>query len=432
MNIKKENYFILAAVIMILIAFIWAVPAVIAQVAGERPSADLPPFKAHVPSQDQNADLWKAGETPIQVQAASAKPDLSDLNDHRALLFDFKGNVRILKHDTDKWTPVMKNMKIEIGDQLLTEKDSHVDLAYDSRFLNVARIGANTKAEFRNIEPTDIHMEDGSIFSALDGLKGGESYQISTRTAVAGVRGTAFGVMVVGVQEKFFVLDEMDADIHKVEVTLLQDETPFDVTEGKELVLKDNEGTFSEISNEANELAGAMLEKVDELRNEDSDKAAGSVDTAADAYVDRTMAANLFGDDLSLNPNLNEPAVEGEESESSTEETVEETTEESSEETLGEDQPEPQSKSDGLTFDELGEESLMAEGEGESSGEGLSADSSTEFSGGEVDRVIGEQSAESAGLAVDFAEDAAAGDVVDTGAGSQRPTNPNLGNPGLQ
>lgn len=115
--------------------------------------------------------------------------------DHKAKVFEFEGDVRILKAGQDEWVQAEKEMILEAGDQILTGKESFMDVVYDDHFLNVARIESETKAEFRSIEPTELHLEDGKIFSALDGLAPGDGYRISTPTAVAGVRGTTFDVM---------------------------------------------------------------------------------------------------------------------------------------------------------------------------------------------------------------------------------------------
>jgi hypothetical protein len=69
-----------------------------------------------------------------------------------------------------------------------------VTVVFDSRDVNLARIEENTLAEFVSIEPTEIYLRDGSIFSLLENLKKDEPYQISTPTAVASVLGTFFRV----------------------------------------------------------------------------------------------------------------------------------------------------------------------------------------------------------------------------------------------
>lgn len=122
---------------------------------------------------------------------------LESSEDHQARIFQVRGEVRILKKASEEWVSAAEDMLLEVGDQVLTGKGSFIDIAYDSYFLNLARIDENTKAEFLNIEPTIVRLEDGTVFSALDGLKPGDRYEIATPTAVAGVRGTHFLVSYV-------------------------------------------------------------------------------------------------------------------------------------------------------------------------------------------------------------------------------------------
>ena len=137
----------------------------------------------------------KVAQDPSLIAAASQSSTHLDQSneDHLARIFDFKGEVKILKRNAQDWVPAQKEMIIEAGDQILTGKDAYMDVVYDAHFLNISRIEAQTKAEFRTIEPTDLHLEDGMIFNALDGLMG-QKYQVSTPTAVAAVRGTTFDV----------------------------------------------------------------------------------------------------------------------------------------------------------------------------------------------------------------------------------------------
>jgi hypothetical protein len=111
-----------------------------------------------------------------------------------AKIVDLEGEVRILKNNADDWKAAEKNAAVEIGDKIMTGASSFADIAYDDYLLNVTRIQEKTMAEFRSIDPTDIYLEDGSIFSALDGLENEGGYQIATPTAVAAVRGTHFDV----------------------------------------------------------------------------------------------------------------------------------------------------------------------------------------------------------------------------------------------
>ncbi len=113
--------------------------------------------------------------------------------DHLAQIVNVSGTVKVLKTGSADWADATKGMILEVGDKILTGPESFIEVAYDDHFMNLARIDQNTKAEFKSIEPTDLRLEDGSIFSALDGLEG-QGYQVSTPVAVAAVRGTHFDV----------------------------------------------------------------------------------------------------------------------------------------------------------------------------------------------------------------------------------------------
>lgn len=114
------------------------------------------------------------------------------LLDHQAKVFNVSGTGMILKSGVDSWRLVTEGEPVEEGDQVRTEADSQVEIYFDDFLLNFLRIDANTLAEFRAIEPTDIYLTDGSIFNELEGLPEDSMYTIATPTAVASARGTSF------------------------------------------------------------------------------------------------------------------------------------------------------------------------------------------------------------------------------------------------
>lgn len=114
------------------------------------------------------------------------------LADHRACVYHLEGEVKVLKSGSEKWVPLQKGDFLSQGDQVRTGAHSTVEIYFDEFYLNSTRLEANTIAEFRSIEPTDIYLTDGSVYSSLEGLMEGTTYQIATPTAVASVRGTQF------------------------------------------------------------------------------------------------------------------------------------------------------------------------------------------------------------------------------------------------
>lgn len=111
-------------------------------------------------------------------------------SDKKARVYDVTGNARIAKKDLKEWTAIKPGIVIEEGDIILTDKNSNVSLTFDKEYLNASYIPANTRAIFRSIEPTDIQLEDGTIYNIFDNLPKREEWKVSTPTAVAAVRGT--------------------------------------------------------------------------------------------------------------------------------------------------------------------------------------------------------------------------------------------------
>jgi|GEM_PF-4661158 len=114
------------------------------------------------------------------------------LRDGRAEVYGVKGYVALIK----KSSPIEKKVKrgdvIESGDTIETGTGANISIRFDDGKKNVIRIPADSKATFVNIEPTEIKIENGSIFNIVDGLANGSHWKVSTPAAVAAVRGTVF------------------------------------------------------------------------------------------------------------------------------------------------------------------------------------------------------------------------------------------------
>ncbi len=176
------------------------------------------------PSMARAASAFPSPQTSLQgidqVQVNQADQEKS-LQDHQAVVLDSNSQEnRFLKKGSDHWQILKKDQIIEAGDQIITGANGFVVIRYDAMSKNIVKIDKKSKAEFRSIEPTDLHLEDGSLFNILDGL-GGVEYQISTPTAVAAVRGTHLPVSYDASTGAFYaaVLDENDSLLHKVEIT---------------------------------------------------------------------------------------------------------------------------------------------------------------------------------------------------------------------
>lgn len=138
-----------------------------------------------------------AGQTlnaPLQQLQAQALRGLvtTDQTDKKAKVYEVTGNVRFAQKGSSKWEKATKDLLLEEGSVLLTGKDGTASVTFDDNYQNVTHIPENTRAVFRSIEPTDVHLEDGTLYNFFDGLPEGSKWKVSTPTAVAAVRGTHF------------------------------------------------------------------------------------------------------------------------------------------------------------------------------------------------------------------------------------------------
>lgn len=139
-----------------------------------------------------DAEPVKAAAEPAAHSAVEHARGEDTLLDHRAYVFQVIGSVKLLKKDSERWRTLKAGMPIEEGDQIRTSAESTARIHYDDYYLNIVQINENSVAEFQSIEPTRIFIANGEVFSALDGLPSGSTYQVVTPTAVGGVRGTRF------------------------------------------------------------------------------------------------------------------------------------------------------------------------------------------------------------------------------------------------
>lgn len=247
---KKVNSLSIYTV-LIFSSVLFSVPAgYSSEIGGE--AGGLMPMKGGLSGHSVSADS-------LPENNPAALDEDRGLNDHKAQIFETEGEVSVLKKDSEIWQKAVKGMVLEEGDKIVTGAASHVDIAYDHFFLNIVRIKEKTKGEFRSIEPTQLFLEDGTIFSALDGLAG-QTYQISTPTAVAGVRGTTFDVgydAQTGNLETH-VFPDQSSHIGKIALTG-EDGKEFQIVEGQGF----SDGVVGEIPQEKMEDAKQFLQAVD-------------------------------------------------------------------------------------------------------------------------------------------------------------------------
>lgn len=176
------------------------------------------------------------------VENSSVEEELpADQTDHKAQIVSLEGTVYSMKTGESSWSQVQPAAEINEGDKVRTDAGSTAEIAYDSTMLNLTHLKENTVAEFRSIEPTDVFLEDGALFNALDGLDFTSSYQVSTPTYVAGVRGTHFDVLFDKATQQFSAATlspeegEGSSRIYVKDPSLGDQAEEIEITEGKQI-----------------------------------------------------------------------------------------------------------------------------------------------------------------------------------------------------
>ncbi len=172
------------------------------------------------------------------------------LSDGKAYAYKVSGSASIIKSGS----PVEKQLKvgdlIQKGDKITTQKNAVVEIAFDILKKNAVQIPQETQATFTSIEPTDIKLDNGSVFSAIDGLAKGSSWKVTTPAAVAAVRGTVYLVRFEAASGEFFAATlnvPDDGKTSAIEIQSVTTEGNANVAEGKEITIKEGETPSQEL-----------------------------------------------------------------------------------------------------------------------------------------------------------------------------------------
>lgn len=202
-------------------------------------------------------------DTAVDAQLFALSASDKSNSDGKAKVYAIEGKVLL----TSAGSPVERELKvgdeIKIGDSVYTEKGASLSIGFDTQRNNAVRIPAESKATFTSIEPTDIKLEDGSIFSVVNGLAKGSTWKVTTPSAVAAVRGTVYLVRYESSSGEFYAATVNVPDDGKdsaIEIQSLTSEGQAEVIEGKEILLKEGETPSNDIIHELS------IEKVTEVQ----------------------------------------------------------------------------------------------------------------------------------------------------------------------
>ncbi len=106
------------------------------------------------------------------------------------------GKVEIQEAGTDVWIKAEKNAILKTGDIIKTGDDGEAILAFsEGNSLKVSPFSLITISKAvveNNLETSEFNLEKGRLLAKAKKMKPGESFNVKTPSAVAGVRGTDF------------------------------------------------------------------------------------------------------------------------------------------------------------------------------------------------------------------------------------------------
>jgi hypothetical protein len=108
-----------------------------------------------------------------------------------------EGSVQIQSAADKSWKNAEKGMAVNIGDSVRTARHSRVDIALDPEKKNTIRLEEKTLGVLNSATADTIDRLDlakGRVYSNMEGIKSGLSFEVNTPSAVAGVRGSSYMV----------------------------------------------------------------------------------------------------------------------------------------------------------------------------------------------------------------------------------------------
>ncbi len=156
-----------------------------------------------------------------------------------AEIIHLEGSVQVQDANSDEWRAASVGMTLKEGDRVRTARRSSVDIVLDGARKNTVRIEQKALVTLNSSvagEMDRIDLSRGKVYANLEGLKAEQGFEVTTPSAVAGVRGSSYSVYA-----------ERDAD----EVQALKDSVfikAYDVDKNVvgELVLPEGFKTFIE------------------------------------------------------------------------------------------------------------------------------------------------------------------------------------------
>jgi hypothetical protein len=114
-----------------------------------------------------------------------------------AELIHVEGNVQVQSPGENEWKKAENGTQVNIGDSIRTARRSKADIALDAERKNTIALGEKTLVVLNSASADTIDRLDlsrGRVYSNMESIKSGLSFEVNTPSAVAGVRGSSYMV----------------------------------------------------------------------------------------------------------------------------------------------------------------------------------------------------------------------------------------------
>ena len=196
--------------------------------------------------------------------------------DGKATVYEVSGDVTYAVQGSPVEKKLKKGQVLSPGDTVHTDSGATVSISFDASYKNAIRIPENSQAVLEGIEPTNIRIINGSVFSSVDGLAQGSSWKVTTPSTVAAVRGTLYLVNYQATSGNFFAATvnvPNDGKSSAIEIQQVTGDGSANVPEGKEINLQEGQVPDNSLVQDLNPSALDQImdffQQLEDLRDKD-------------------------------------------------------------------------------------------------------------------------------------------------------------------
>ncbi len=114
-----------------------------------------------------------------------------------AQIVDVVGKAQVQPASSTGWRSAKVGMELAIGDKIRTARRSEVRIALDEAKKNFISVSELTLVVLNSTVPGEINkfdLSEGKLYAKVEKVKAGATFEVTTPSAIAGVRGTAWSV----------------------------------------------------------------------------------------------------------------------------------------------------------------------------------------------------------------------------------------------